>query len=490
MSPCSTSNCTPYSPQLLFPGSKQEQYLFDAFRHHVAPDLGGNLDWDFWGITLPRLANSEPPVLYAILAIAAIDQPTIMEPEQSDLRNQEISVIFYNKAITYLKTRLANEERSRHIVLLTCLLFICLEFKRGNIEVALNHLQSGLGILCAQRVPIDYSSEVSDVSEKLARAFYRLSIQGSLVGRQPPENFHRSLKGLSSSAQVTFTSLTEARESLTILFVEFLRPIHLDGNVDASDTTLDVERSRRTSFIDQLQQWNLRLGLFIIDCLPNPNRQDMRGIRFMRIQSLVASIWNSITLQSADGFPSECAFDANTTEFNNILSLVAFCIDDNDTTASTPTSAESSTSLAVCTLSPSNSSAPSPQRDTAHPLPSFSFEMGIIFALYFTAIKCRSPSIRRRAASLLSQVNPQREGIWDARVLRSISQYVADFEESCCRIAVTEDPGTWLGEEQRIHSIDIFPCCDLQRRIQRVKFVWRPVSTDCMWRDWVKDINF
>jgi hypothetical protein len=116
--------------------------------------------------------------------------------------------------------------------------------------------------------------------------------------------------------------------------------------------------------------------------------------------------------------------------------------------------------------------------------------MGIVFALYFVAIKCRSPSIRRRAVDFLSKVQPQREGIWDARVLRAVSQYAADFEESGCLGPLTEGSETWPLKEQRIHGIYIFPHCDLEMRIQRVKFVWQPLGPEEGWKDWDKDIVF
>ena len=480
-SPCSSSSCTLISatPQLnlgplcsslpLFPRSTQEQQLFNVFRHQLAPTLGGYLDSGFWSVTLPRIADYQLPVLQAILAITAIEQPTTLEPGQSGLGKQDISIIFYNRAINSLKTLLSNEGPSQPIVLLTCFLFICFEFKRGNAEVALNHLQSGLGILCAHEVPpIDDRSELSDINDQLVRAFYRLSIQSSLVGRQPPASFHRSLKDPSSYTKAIFTSLTDARESLTSIFVRSLRPTHLEGNVDNSDAALDEKRSRRGDYIVQLQEWNSRLGLFMIDCLPNPSQQDMRVIRIMRIQSLVASIWNATTVpSSAEDFSHECAFDSCVAEFDKILSLAALCIDDDDTTTS------------ASTLSSSDSSA-------TYPAPSFSLEMGIIFALYFTAIKCRSPDTRRRASYFLSQVNPQREGMWDAMVLRAISQYVVEFEESGCLGSVTVDPETWPLEEQRIHGIYIDPHCDLQGRVQKVTFVWRPG----VWRDWEKNIKF
>lgn len=54
--------------------------------------------------------------------------------------------------------------------------------------------------------------------------------------------------------------------------------------------------------------------------------------------------------------------------------------------------------------------------------------MGIIPPLYLTAIKCRFPSIRRKAISLLSS-SPRREGMWDAFLAVKVAEKVMTIEE-------------------------------------------------------------
>jgi hypothetical protein len=67
------------------------------------------------------------------------DYPSVMQ--------QRYALIQYNKAIRSLKSRRSDDAKTLEVTLLTCVLFVCLELLRGNPELALDHLQSGLNIL-------------------------------------------------------------------------------------------------------------------------------------------------------------------------------------------------------------------------------------------------------------------------------------------------------------------------------------------------------
>lgn len=449
-----------------FPGNSQQQGLFQSFQRHIAPNLGGYFDSDFWNYSLPRISHSNSPVLFAVLAIAACDESASSRAYLSGCGGNEQSIFYYNKAIASLKTRMADGAHSRLTILLTCLLFICLEYKRGNAGAALSHLQSGLNILCAIDTADVSVSELSDIRGKLIKAFYRLSVQGSLVGQYPPIDLHLRFKGATGFTQDHFTSLTEARDSLVSMFIEFLRPASLTPDSSVFQDPSYDDWFRRADYMTWLRQWDSKMGMYIIDCVPGPSAEDMLAIRSLRIQNLVATVWNMALLSSATGDLDECAFDAHIDKFENILSHAALCI--NNTKPMTKKLIESSELPSVA----------------------FSFDMGVVFALYFTAIKCRSPHIRRQATDLLTKVYPQREGMWDARALAVISQYARDFEESGCTMTLTEDTQSWPLREQRIHGIYPYPQYDLARRTQQVQFVWRPLGVNTEWEGWVKTISF
>jgi hypothetical protein len=58
----------------------------------------------------------------------------------------------------------------------------------------------------------------------------------------------------------------------------------------------------------------------------------------------------------------------------------------------------------------------------------FSFEVGIIPPLHFTATKCRDPIIRREAIDLLFSY-PRQEGMWDSILCGRIGTWIASCEE-------------------------------------------------------------
>ena len=58
----------------------------------------------------------------------------------------------------------------------------------------------------------------------------------------------------------------------------------------------------------------------------------------------------------------------------------------------------------------------------------FTFEMGLVPPLYFTATKCRHPALRRQAVSLIQRA-PGKEGMWDRAEMTYMAQKVIIMEE-------------------------------------------------------------
>lgn len=81
--------------------------------------------------------------------------------------------------------------------------------------------------------------------------------------------------------------------------------------------------------------------------------------------------------------------------------------------------------------------------------------------------------------------------MWDARVMEKVSQHVIEVEESSCVEPVTEDIRTWPEENYRVHGVYVFPRCDYEARVQKIKLFWGPGSSvDRFGEQWVKDIRF
>ena len=116
----------------------------------TAPALGGFFEVDFWCRLLPLVAASEEPVQHALIAIAALHEETLTA-KYSFVRHGELPITLYNKAIRSITQQISFEGVNHKALLLTCIIFACLEFLRGMPQLGLDHFQSGLNILIAYR---------------------------------------------------------------------------------------------------------------------------------------------------------------------------------------------------------------------------------------------------------------------------------------------------------------------------------------------------
>ena len=57
-----------------------------------------------------------------------------------------------------------------------------------------------------------------------------------------------------------------------------------------------------------------------------------------------------------------------------------------------------------------------------------SSSIGMIPPIYYTAMKCRVPSVRRKAVALL-ELAPHREGMWDGALVATVAGKVSEMEE-------------------------------------------------------------
>ncbi|KAK5114133.1 hypothetical protein LTR62_002703 [Meristemomyces frigidus] len=83
----------------------------------------------------------------------------------------------------------------------------------------------------------------------------------------------------------------------------------------------------------------------------------------------------------------------------------------------------------------------------------FTFEVGAVPSLYFTATKCRIPSIRRRALRLLARA-PRKECMWGAASTGQIAARLITIEEEGMGLVPPAWDGSSLGGGPAIHTED------------------------------------
>lgn len=349
-----------------FPGTEREHRYLAFFYRHTAPVISGCFDFDFWNELLPRVGQTEPTIQHAMISVGAVYARESGNELLSREESQRFELQQYNKAIRHLRRHLSENGVTIEVTLSFCVLLICLELLRGSIVNAILHLQGGLSIL----------DQASGPSYKLKDIFYRLDIQWALCGR--PSSDGPGRKVLVSQ---TFASLEEARSSLDHLNSRCLKFINMSMRVIYTSQP-DSLAGMYTLLSEQLQNWSDNFEQFVT----RKQLQSDRRSTLLRVFHLTASIWLSACMS-----PDETAFDDQLDRFASIVKLA------------------------------------SSVRQNAG---SFTFEMGVIAPLYFTAIKCRDCVLRRDAISLLSSAMPRREGLWDAGILEYVGRRVIDIEEA------------------------------------------------------------
>jgi hypothetical protein len=93
----------------------------------------------------------------------------------------------------------------------------------------------------------------------------------------------------------------------------------------------------------------------------------------------------------------------------------------------------------------------------------FSFEPGVIFVLFFTAIKCRDPVLRRRAVELLGK-NGHQEGAWESVGAARVAEFVIGVEEEGLLPGEKDGAGAEVVKEaSRIHLVNVHPVIDRRK---------------------------
>lgn len=384
----------------------------------------------------------------------------------------------YNKAISCLNKRLSNGPQSEEITLMCCVLFICLEFLRGNIDTAISHLHSGLEILAAWRArsrkpllneALPITSEPHSIPDNLVQMFSRLSIQSILCGRDPLPRIPLDSFDLITMTPAMFPSLQAASSSLDFLMkvsLQFLRESHEPHCRIQPDAKYRLDK-----YMNALEKWSGAFDLFLVNSSASRSPQEIQAATNLKILNIVARVWLSSSVSA-----KESIFDGETQAFSTIVNLAATMSADNLAVHKSFESARVSSS----------------QANRSH---SFTFEMGVIPPLYFVATKCRVPSIRRAAISLLNTTMPRREGIWIASLYVAVAKRIIEIEEEDLQAVghMDETTGELLPPEyRRAHDAKIHSRAEenTAERIQKVTFILRPDCPDGPFKEQDEEIRW
>ncbi|RKU49277.1 hypothetical protein DL546_009732 [Coniochaeta pulveracea] len=414
-SPASTTTLAtrPAAGLALWLSSSDEREHLDWFRYRTATKLPGSFRSGFWSILLLQAGFSEPAVLHAIIALSSVQKGGILQIKpQNEGRavpdEQERFILrHYVKAIRSLHPHFqARDQAAFRVALISCIVFVSLDFLRGHFTTGLVHLQNGLRlleeaqeILTSTREPFCLHPGRESVNDWIIETFTRLHLQVQLF-RQPHHQPCFLFDPVFSSAPVrSFHSLKAAWHELDWLFNAIFHLSRQAHVCERAKTSSQPLYDHRHGVEIGLLRW-LRAYEVFMETLPDDlSLEEQRGYRIIGVYHTLATIMVAVCLCPGD----EEAFDAHTDLFIHLLSQL-----------------EEIRALAEEVFV-------APPGHLIYMAGSI-VDMGCLAPLYYTAIKCRVHHVRLKAIRQLESTF-HREGIWDAKITARVARKVVKIEE-------------------------------------------------------------
>ncbi|KAF4631401.1 hypothetical protein G7Y89_g6725 [Cudoniella acicularis] len=401
-----------YSPS--GPFSNDDGKYFEFFRILCTTSSSRYFEDPLWDKTILQMAQSESSIRNGVLALAVLLHPQ-NNPSDITIERQK-SNVKYLHAIQSLNNSLDTSTASWELALIASLLFTSFEVLRGNPNdtASLQHFGAGQAIL---KEYISKPQYISGTLKNLSKAFSRFDTQACSFAI-----FYQSKSVGTPAVPETFETISEARDVIDdiIAYMYRLFKPYKDQYRDLPYLSLPPKISAELKDVDRLlKDWSSTLEKSINGSEPSI-KEEAIGVKILRAQHLAAIIYISTHF-----YRDELAYDAFTKEFTEIILLATIIIDHTQ------------------------------KEQGSQP---FSFDLGVIPALYLTATKCRNPVLRRKAIGLLTRSGI--EGIWIGDAMAAVARWVVKNEE----MEIDED---FVPEEKRLNVKGVA----LNRTLKRVRIV-------------------
>jgi hypothetical protein len=407
---------------LVVPGHPStERRAFYYFSKRAAPAFAGVLDTRFWESLVPRLAHTYSFVWDAAVCIGALTEhvdfrslPTVFNPRDlttvTNQKHREVIKI-YNRAIADVRQRVDRGEVEEHVVAVSCILFGSVEFQQRNVNTGTELVRQCSKILTDNLKSIHlkrYSAAGQATYELLTPFMMRRTGNMAMLGNSiPPQWSAENSINLPLGELLSHSpAVNEARIEFQKLAVDCYEAVRLTDFM--SKLRDDVPEkiyfmSLRKPLLEKLLQWKTS---FVASAkLTAPNREtDWIG-------SYLLMYWAVTYITMA-----ACTNNLQTV-YDEYVDLFAEMIEH----------------AAVCLRHRYIES-------THIKLPS-GLDPSIVSTLYFCAIKCRDPTLRRRALRLMTQAPPE-ESCWAFVAPDRVVARLIHIEEQGvhCRTSASPDP--------------------------------------------------
>ena len=382
---------------------------FAFYREVVVPSLSLSTSTSFWMHHVLQVAEHEPAVRYAVLAISSLYEnfdarPAIFNAfdsswQQPKRAENQVAMQNYNAAI---RTVVAST-MDLNTILLVSVLFTCIEFLRGNAKSAILHCRYGIQVCNSH-----------SQGTELSAIFHHLSIFPFFFGRETSD-FPTLGKINAPDEEYVLSSsdTTRASELLDSLVAKSARLIRMINETrsrptESPEAMAKLEEDQR-DLTQALRIWSMRMSDFVTNS-PDPFFENSTVYRLFLTRWRICKIWLATCL-----YTDETKYDGCGEDFEHIIQLAH-----------------------VEELERLKQNGPGSAK--------FTFEMRFGPLLYFVAIKCRDLQLRLEALRLLATLSCNREVLWDAEVMHATASRIIQLEHG---LESLDAPG-FVGEKKTL----------------------------------------
>ncbi|CAG7559695.1 unnamed protein product [Fusarium equiseti] len=366
---------------------------------------------DLWSTRILQVAQEEDCIKNGVVALSHFHRHYLTHQQWRRIESVP-ALKHYNLAIKELLTPSPDTSSRGHVLIISCLIFICIELLQGKTDSAIGLFKYGCNMIQQHRnsSPKDKTDTnlYSDTVEtfKLVEAcFKRIAVQFlTLISDMDPSLwflFYNTFGSSLTFQKGSFTSLADAREALLELLVEQATP-GLKGK-SARDIMAHAAKVNRWGelFDTLLSQLDDRERLL--------NETKKRSIALLQLHRKYLEI-NVAKYTLGQGDP--CFWDNFTPEFEQIVKHAATAAGLDEYYKRRTQSSEPSEAC-------------------------FHIDLGFTSVLIAVIARCRDPFIRRRALAVMLAERVQ-EGVFNASQSAKVAARVMELEESrsgkvvCC----------------------------------------------------------
>lgn len=135
-------------------GTEHERQHYEWLRCQAVRRTPGIFVLALWDTLILQASLSEPAVRHAILALSSLHRKASLCGHSRNCgelppdKQEQFMLQHYSQAISHLSPYLSSKSKSSlQVALITCVIFISLEFLRGRFSTAATHLKEGLRIM-------------------------------------------------------------------------------------------------------------------------------------------------------------------------------------------------------------------------------------------------------------------------------------------------------------------------------------------------------